>query len=37
MKEKFQNLFHHLIAHPITGILYFFGFQKLGDYIHENY
>jgi hypothetical protein len=29
-------LYHNCIAHPIAGVLWLFGFNKLGDYIHNH-
>jgi len=33
-KHVMFMLYHNIIAHPISGICWFFGANKLGDRIH---
>ena len=34
--RRLKNARHNLIAHPIAGILWLFGFEKLGDWVHNH-
>lgn len=34
-KRRLVNARHNLIAHPVAGVCWLFGFQRLGDWIHE--
>lgn len=34
---RWRNLRHNLVIHPIAGMLWFFGYEKAGDYLHDNY
>ena len=36
MKSKIKFLIHNAICHPIAGICWFIGLDKLGDYIHDS-
>ena len=35
LPERFQWLPHNLIAHPVSEILYQFGFEEAGNWIHD--
>jgi hypothetical protein len=35
MKRTVELIFHHCIAHPICGLCFTFGFDNLGDKIHD--
>ena len=34
--ESLRNLRHNLVTHPLAGLCWFFGWQALGDWLHEN-
>jgi hypothetical protein len=34
---KLRNLRHNLIAHPVAGIFWFFGLEKVGNWVHDNW
>lgn len=34
-EEKFGWMIHNLIAHPISEVLYWFGYEKLGNRLHD--
>lgn len=36
MYQRLLNFRHNVVAHPIAGILWLVGFQKAGDWIHNN-
>lgn len=35
--RRLMNARHNLIAHPIAGILWLLGFEKTGNWIHDNF
>ena len=35
--RKMLLLRHNLIAHPIAGVLWLFGYEKAGDWVHDNW
>jgi hypothetical protein len=35
--RRFKFLYHNIIIHPLSGIAWFLGFEKLGDKIHGNF
>jgi hypothetical protein len=36
MRRRLLNARHNLIAHPIAGVLWLFGCERWGDWIHDN-
>ena len=36
VKRRLRNARHNLVAHPIAGILWLFGFEQAGDWVHDN-
>jgi hypothetical protein len=32
--KKLSNLWHNCVAHPLAGVCWFVGLEKLGDWIH---
>lgn len=34
--EKLKFLLHNTIIHPICGVMWFFGLEKLPDWLHKN-
>ena len=37
MLKRLRNFRHNIVAHPIAGVLWLFGFQRAGDWIHDNF
>lgn len=35
-QEKFKWSYHNIIAHPLSEIVYWFGFKDLSDKIHND-
>ena len=33
---KFRFLIHYVICHPVAGVCWYFGFDKLGEAIHDS-
>lgn len=34
--RRLKHARHNLIAHPIAGLLWLFGFEMAGDWIHDH-
>jgi hypothetical protein len=34
--KTLRMLRHHWLAHPLTGLMYLFGYVEAGDWIHDN-
>lgn len=37
LKRRLTNARHNLLAHPIAGILWLFGLETAGDWVHDNF
>ncbi len=35
LKGNWRFFLHNTVLHPIAGVLWFFGFEKQGDRIHD--
>ncbi len=35
LASKLKFLIHNTVCHPIAGICWFIGLNKLGDYVHD--
>lgn len=35
MKFNVKWLLHNVLCHPVAGVLWFLGFEKLGDKVHD--
>jgi hypothetical protein len=35
--QRWRNLRHNLVVHPVAGVLWFLGFDRAGDWLHDNY
>jgi hypothetical protein len=36
IKRRLVNFRHNMVAHPIAGVLWLFGFEKAGDWVHDH-
>jgi len=34
--RRLTNFRHNMVAHPIAGMLWLFGFEQAGDWVHDN-
>jgi hypothetical protein len=37
MRCRLLNARHNLIAHPVAGVLWLFGFDRWGDWVHDRW
>lgn len=37
MRRRLKNARHNLIAHPIAGVLWLFGCERWGDWVHDHW
>lgn len=35
VRYRLRMLRHNLVAHPVAGVLWAFGFEAAGDYVHN--